>query len=598
MADPFIIANVASREPGVSVTVFESGDVGLSLPNLKSLIFGYMQTGGTGTPNQVVRGLSQDQIDLLFKPTSMLSQAYAAARAAAPLGDVFLMPLLEPSGGTAQVIKAEIATAPLNGVLGTNTTANTADTVYVRQRGRGVAVSFKAGDSFAAIATAIETAWNLLEAPPSTISRSSAELSFTSPHKGAYDNGGLEISFASKGASGVAAFCGTVTFSGTAGVASAGSYTLTMGAKSVQATIADGATAAQSATALTNKFLTGSYPVVAAQASSPDGVVKLFYTPGRTIRPADFSGQLSGVTTQTATLAKGTAGAGVPTLTDALANLGASDTAYRAWSCFWLSTSEVSSVASHIEAETASDQGAKGQVAIFASTASLTVLLAADLNESTTPKLSATSRFVPLWAQSAGCAGWELAARLAAAVGAEEDAGRNWNGFAFTSADAAPLAGIHPADMPSRDDRNTAIGAGYPPVLVSERSGNPTLVWGGTARKIRSAVDKKRAKLSDIITQDYLRSDLAVTLAAAFEQKKLKVGTPRSSRTVVVDDAKTVTYRWLVRLDAVDLVDDPERVRDAIQVQPNAGDPTRLDLNVPWELLADLDIISAVGVVK
>ena len=50
MSDSFIVANITSREPGVSVNVFESGDVGLSLPNQKSLIFGYMQTGGTGTP--------------------------------------------------------------------------------------------------------------------------------------------------------------------------------------------------------------------------------------------------------------------------------------------------------------------------------------------------------------------------------------------------------------------------------------------------------------------------------------------------------------------------------------------------------------------
>lgn len=600
MADSFVVANITSREPGVSVNVYESGDVGLSLPNQKSLIWGYMQTGGTGVPNEVVRGLSQDAVDMLFKPTSMISQAYAAAKAAAPLGDVYLMPLLEPSGGTAQVVTITIAAAPSNGVLGSNTTANTADTCYIRQRGRGVAVGFKAGDDFATIATAIETAWNLLEAPPSAISRSTATLSLTAPHKGAFDNGGVEVTFASKGASGVAAICGTVTFSGTAGVAASGSYTLTMGAKSAQATIGDTFTAAQSATALVNKFLAGSYPVRAAQPSSPSGVVSLFYVDGRPIRPTDFSGTLSGVTTQTATLAKGTAGAGVPTLTDALSHLGASDTAYKAWSCFWLSTTEAGATASHIEAETASDQGAKGQVAIFASTASLSALLAADLVESTTPKLSATSRYVPLWAQSAGCAGWELSARLAAAVGAATDPGSNWNSYGFTSTDAAPLAGIHPADQPSRDERNQAIAAGYPPVNVSERTGNLYLVWGGTARKIKSAADKKRAKLSDILTQDYLRADLAVTLDAAFRAKKLKVGAPRTERTVTVDDVKSVCFRWLVRLEAVDLVDDPERVRDAIIVRRNATgtDPTRLDVNVPWELLADLDIISAVGVVS
>lgn len=598
MADSFVIANITSREPGVSVNIFESGDVGLSLPNQKSLVFGYMGAGGTGTPNQVVRGLSQDQVELLFKPTSMLAQAYAAAKAAAPLGDVYLMPLTEPSGGAAQIIKVEIAAAPSGGVLGSNTVALAADTVYVRQRGRGVAVGFRAGDDFATIATAVQAAWNLLEAPPSTISRSSAELSLTAPHKGAYDNGGVEVTFASKGASGVAAICGSVVFTGVAGVVATGSYTLTLGAQSVQATIVDTSTAAQSATALVNKFMTGSFPVRAAQASSPDGTVKLFYVDGRPIRPTDFSGQLSGVTTQTAALTKGTAGAGVPTLTDALAALAASDTAYRAWSCFWLSTSEVGATAASIEAETASDQGAKGQIAIFCSTAPLAALLAADLVETTSPKLSATSRYVPMWCPAAGAAGWELSARLAAAIGAESDAGRNWNGYDFASTDAAPLAGIHPADQPSRDERNTAIGAGYPPVTVSQRTGNLTLVWGGTARKIRSAADKKRAKISDIQTQDYLRADLAVTLAAAFTAKRLKLGTPRTAKTVTVDDVKTVCFRWLVRVSEVDLVNDPERVRDAIKVQPNVTDPTRLDVNVPWELLADLDILSAVGVVS
>ena len=598
MADNFVVANITSREPGVSVNIFESGDVGLSLPNQKSLIFGYMGAGGTGTPNQVVRGLSQDQVDLLFKPASMIAQAYAAAKAAAPLGDVYMMPILEPSGGTAQVVKVEIAAAPSGGVLGTNTVALAADTVYVRQRGRGVAVGFKAGDTFEAIAIAIQTAWNLLEAPPAAISRSTAELSLTAPHKGAFDNGAVEVTFASKGASGVAAICGAVVFTGAAGVLTTGSYTLTLGAQAVQATIADTSTAAQSATALVNKFLTGSFPVRAAQAGSPDGTVKLFYVDGRPVRPPEFLGQLSGVTTQTAALTKGTAGAGAPSLTDALAALAASDTAYRAWSCFWLSTSEVGATAASIEAETASDQGAKGQIAIFCSTAPLAALLAADLVETTSPKLSTTSRYVPMWAPAAGAAGWELSARLAAAIGSESDAGRNWNGYDFASTDAAPLAGIHPADQPSRDDRNAAIGAGYPPVTVSQRTGNLTLVWGGTARKIRSAADKKRSKISDIQTLDYLRADLAVALDAAFAGKRLKEGTPRTGRTVTVDDVKTVCFRWLVRVSEVDLVNDPERVRDAIQVRRNVVDPTRLDVNVPLDLLVDLDIISAVGVVS
>ena len=70
-------------------------------------------------------------------------------------------------------------------------------------------MSFKAGDSFEAIATAFETAWNLIEDAPAVIGRSTAALTFTARHKGLFDDGALEVSFASKGASGVAAKLGT-----------------------------------------------------------------------------------------------------------------------------------------------------------------------------------------------------------------------------------------------------------------------------------------------------------------------------------------------------------------------------------------------------
>ena len=98
----------------------------------------------------------------------------------------------------------------------------------------------------------------------------------------------------------------------------------------------------------------------AAQPGTPTGVVTLFYANGRPIRPLSVSIALSGVTTQTATAAVGTVGAGVPTLTTALGNLGASEDAYRAWALSYTSTSELSSTATHIEAESGVAEGSKG----------------------------------------------------------------------------------------------------------------------------------------------------------------------------------------------------------------------------------------------
>ena len=333
MADtPFITANLPAGllEPGVYVEVRRDGDPGISAPSNRCLVTGYMGAGGTGVANEPYRALSQDDVDAKFRSNSMISHAYSACKAQVPIGaEIWLLPLLAPSGGTAAVVKFEITGEPVAGVLSTATAAAAADTMFVRYRGRGVNVGIKAGDDWATIATTFKTLWDALDGAPATCTRSSAELSLTNPHLGAYDNGALEVSFASKGASGVAAFLGTVTFAGTAGVASAGTYTLTVSGKTIQATIVDTSTAAQSATAVVNKFLTTTYPIRAAQLASPDGVVKLFYVNGRPVRPLGVAGTLAGVTTQTATLARGTAGAGVPTLTDALTTLGASDDAYQ-----------------------------------------------------------------------------------------------------------------------------------------------------------------------------------------------------------------------------------------------------------------------------
>lgn len=600
MADaPFQIADLPAGlyEPGVYVTVRTDGDVGLSAPNNRCLLIGYMATGGTGVPDAPYRCLSQNDVDANYKSYSQIAHMYAAAKSQIPLGaEVYCVGLLEPSGGTAQILNVEITGEPsAAGVLSSATTAAAADTLTIKYRGRGPSVSFKAADDFATIATAFKTAWDLMDDAPAVCGRSSAALTFTARHKGLYDDGALEVSFASKGASGVAAKLGTIAFSGIAAVATTGGATLTMGAKTAATTIADTDAAATSGTGLVNKLLTAAYPVRAAQPGTPTGTVTLFYANGRPIRPLSVSIALSGVTTQTATASVGTVGVGVPTLTNALLNLGTSDDAYRAWALSYTSTTELSSTATHIEAESAVAEGSKGQVAIFCLTNSAAAMSAANIPTATTPRLDSSARYVPMWAQTAGNAGWELAARYAAAVAAEAFIARNFNGLELKGSDSAPIVSIHPLDRPTRSERNDAIGLRHSPVSVNG-NGNMAVIWGGTSYKPKGFKDAKLKKLSARLTLDYYIFDLANTLTSQFSGKKIKVSSPaRTGNTTTPQAVEEAVYRWCKRLDDADLFDGAEAKRDAIKAAVVVS-PTRLDVNVPFCPPADLDIVAVTGV--
>jgi phage tail sheath gpL-like len=599
MADstPFQIADlpVGLKEPGVYVTIRIDGDVGLSEPNNRCLIWGYMSAGGSGVPNSPFRALSQDDVDANFQSYSMISHAYAAAKAQIPIGaEVWLMPLLEPAGGTAQAVTITITGEPTAGVLSTATAALAADTMTIRYRGRGVQVGIKAGDTWATIATAAKAAWDALLNAPATCGLSTATLTLTARHKGNFDDGAVEVTFDSKGVSGVAASFGSATFAGVASVASAGSVVTTVANRVVTTTITDTETAVASGTALVNSFLTDSYAIRVAQPASPTGAVTLFYVNGHPVRPLTVTSVLSGVTTQTLTVVNGTAGAGNPTLTSALNNLAQLEDYFRAWSVFYTTIAELSAMATSVEAQDAVPI-MKGQIVSFGLTNSLTAMSAANIPAVTTPRLDSSARYTPLWATQAPNAGWELASRLAAAEAAEPFVARNWNGFEFIGTTSAPLVAIHPLDRPSRDDRNAAIGLRHAPVTVNSK-GNMSLVWGGNCYKAKGFKDAKLVKISARMTLDYYRTDLINYLGSLFAGKKIKTqSAPRTGNSTDINAVKTAVYRWTKRLDDADLFDGAEANRDAIKAAIVVS-PTRIDVNVPFVPPADLDIIAPVGI--
>lgn len=585
-------------EPGVYAQIRTDGDPGLSAPDNRVLLWGYVKSGNYAL-NQAIRATNLEAVVAGAGATSMLAHAYQAAKAQIPVGtECWLMPLAEPSGGTAQVVSVTFTGEPAAGVLSSATAAAAADTVSVMCRGRGVRVGIKANDTWETIATNVKTAWDIIDDAPATCTRSTATLSFTSPHVGAYDNGGIEISFESRGASGCAASFGSMTVSGTAGAA--GSVTIATGSKSITYSVGNSDTAATTGTGLVNKINSDSFAIRAAQPSTPTGTITLFFANGRPLRPLSVSSSESGISPQAVADTVGTAGAGVPSLTSALANLAADDSAkFRAHGIFWTSVTEWSALATHIEAQDLAPFQ-KGGVAICALTGSLSALSTLSLPTSTTPKLESSARYPVLWAQAAPNAGFELAARLVAAIGALDVANidKNWNGFEFVGTAAAPLVATHAADRPSTDDRNTAIYTyRHCPVTVNA-NGNVALTWGGTSYKSRSTRDAKLTKLSVRICLDYFRSDIIAYLSGLFSSKKMKLSSePRTAKAVSLASVENAVYRWMKRLDSVDLFDGADDHKDAVKavVSVTTG---KIDINIPLVPLADLDVLAPVGIVE
>lgn len=597
MSDPFVVAKLPAglEEPGVYVQIVTDGDAGLSAPNNRCLLWGYMQAGYPGIPDSPGRGLSQSDVEATYGPKSMLAHAFAAAKAQIPIGmECVLLPLLEPASGTASQVKVEIIGEPTAGVLSSATAAAAADTVYVLMRGRGVAVGIKKDDAWDTIATNIKSAWDDLYDAPAVCTRSGAELTFTGQHKGDYDNGAVEVSFVSKGASGVAAKLGTLTVTGIAGAV--GTVQVKANKSTLTYDVPNTAAATATGTGLVKKINGTSFPVRAAEPGTPTGVVTLLFVNERPVRPLTISSTETGIAPQAVADAIGTAGAGVPSLATALTNLTAVDDAYRAWSVFWRGATELGQLATHIEAQAAVPL-MKGQIVLFATVQSFAAMASTNIPTATTPRLDSTSRYVPMWAQCAPNAEWELSARYASAVAAEPYVSRNWNKLELIGTQSAPLVAIHAADRPTVDERNQAISVfRHAPITVNGQ-GNLYVVWGGNCYKAKGFKDAKLRKVSSQLTLDYYRSDLIIYLSGEFDAKKLKtLSQPRTSNAIEPASIEAAVYRWTRRLDDADLFDGADAKRDAIRAAVVVS-PTRIDINVPFSELADLDIMAVTGVV-
>jgi phage tail sheath gpL-like len=584
--------------PGVYTTVILNSDGGVAAPNSRVLIWAYMGAGGTATPNVPFQAFSKSQVDAAVRSWSMASHAYAAAKSALPEGigaEFYIVPMLEPSGGTAQTKKVKFLAAPSAGVTGTATAAAAADTCTITYRGRGGSFAVKVSDNWATIATNAQTMLNAISDFPATISISTDTLTLTARHKGAFDDGALQVDFANAASSGCAASPGTLTFSGTAGVGGTCTLNLGVGLTSFAVTAAD--TAIVSAGNAVTAIRADAYQNDAAQPGTPDGSVTLYYITGRPCRPitATLGG---GVTVQTLTVSCDTVGTGTPAaqVASALNKLNSDENAYKCWSVFFPDSTSLSSVVSTVEAQNAVGTLEKTQMVFLVTTGNLTSLVSANIPASTTPAMTSSAAYAIGFYQGHPNAGWEIAARCAAVVAAQPYVAKNYNGTRLPTNAAVPFGVPHKADRASRDDLNTATAQYNHFPLAVDSGGYNAIVRSNNTYRSQGYNDQAMQKWSCFLTCGFFRADLAADLKLAFGDKSIKtLSDPRTTNTVKPLGVKARVYERIDRWDNLDLFDGAAAVRDAIMAGTFVS-PNRIDIQAPFRTVKDIDQIVVAGI--
>lgn len=587
------------RTPGVFTSLI-LGDPGAPAPSNRALLIGIMGSGGIATPNTPFLAVSSSDVSDQVKPWSPLAKMYSAFKSQLPSGvgaEPWLLPLQEPSGGTAATHLIKFLAPHTSAyALGSGTAALVSHTCTIKIAGRRYEFPISAGDTFATVASAAQAALAAvtdLEVVPTV---NSETVTLTDRCKGLHGNDlSVSVEFSvPPSVGGVAASPGTIVFA--AGPSGAdGTAVVRFNIRRVSVAIPNTTTDAAAGTLLRDAINADSYPVTAAQAGSPTGTVTLYFrndVNARGVHRILSTGTV--LDTQTLTVTCGTLGAGVPSLTSALTTLAADPTAYRAIGSQFLDSTSWTSLVAHVEAN-ARTPVEKGQNCYGAFTTVLPTQLSDSLAEQTTPKMTTSPRYRLVWAQGEPVRAWEICAR-ACAMAVQAAVGQNLNGTAFVTNEEVPLPLPHRADRPTAAEIETAISTfRYAPAAV-DANGALALIRSTTTFLALGDIQRKLEKWSCIEILDYFRSSLRIRLGALFGRSSVKAfGKPRTSRTVTPEGVKAAVFRLFTEWEAQDLYDGAEEMRDAIVAGVKVS-PTRIDVSCPFRTVADLDQISIAGI--
>jgi phage tail sheath gpL-like len=320
--------------------------------------------------------------------------------------------------------------------------------------------------------------------------------------------------------------------------------------------------------------------------------VTLFYAPGRYVNK--LAAAIISSTGITATLACGTLaadnGANHPSLTTALTNI-AGLNGFSCWATAFNDTASLGVLSAFLESQ-GDGRNQKGQVLHVCSTDALAT--GGAIAPNTAPALTASPRPAVDWCPESPQQAYELAARTAAMVCAEDYAPRNYDGRALETDAKVPLLLPPRAVRPSKDDQNAAIHTYYmTPLVVDEAAGKLVVLSGKTTS---ASADLVLHDWGTIRHLDFLRAAFDARLSSLFKGANLRrFGMPRTTNTVTVTNIRDAAFVLAVELDAVDLYDGADAFKDSFQANIDPIVPTRVDCFIPLAVLRSLHQLGIVG---
>ena len=566
--------------PGVYIQLDLTG-AGANLSNIqsRSLLVGYKTSAGTAAPDTPVLVTGQSLANQYGGRGSELARMFAAFQAQVGGGqaDVFLLPIAEPSGGTA-------ATRLITFDFSTGSSAAAQDSIDVFIAGYKMSALVASGDTATVIGASVRDAINANLDLPVTATASSGVVTLTARTKGLTgEDLPVIVNVPNSSSSKIRAAAGTVTYATNA--TGNGSATVSVGGTTYTAAITSGDTPSVVATAVGAAINAASGPVTASVSSA---VVTLYYETDRVVqRPSAAIVTSTGIT---ATVAAGTAGAGTPTLTNALAVV-AAQSAFGFWATSFNDATSLGTMATHIEAY-ANGLYQKDQFLWFGSTDPLAT--AGAIPAATTPSLTSSVRYHEDWCMDSPQQAYELAARHAAMVCVNSFKAQNYDGAPLQSlTPTVPLLLPHRNSRPSPADVNSAMRSYYMTPLVVDESANKLTVCRG--RTTSSASDERLWDTSLGQVAGYIRYDMNSFLRTRFKQKSIKqFSKPRTPNTINIDDVKDAITERLFAYDGADFLDGAEQLKAAVAANINVLSPSRIDAYIPFRPPVPLHIMAPV----
>jgi phage tail sheath gpL-like len=566
---------------------------GGSAPNLRLLIWGLIGSSAQRTPNQPFLPADQQDVDDGCQQGSDAANTYAASvsQPESQGAEIWVMPIVEPSGGVVATYKLKVY------VANTNPVKSGTLVVWINSE-KAAEVGFTPSDTSTTIATALLAALNSNpNLPIGTCTIATDVVTIPFKHKGLIGEDFPIRANISPNASGVTLSPGQALFATNA--TGAGSVKVSFGALSVSTAIANADTAAVIATKVAASFNADSYPMSAVVDGSTPAQVNFLFANDKDVRRISAtvitstgttvnlgSGATSGAGLSSSLSYNGTQGVGAPDLTAALANLANLDP-FRSHVSPFMDTATIGAMATNIE--NASDGSISGQkqqtltLCDFRSSAD-----AGAIAPACSPNLTATApHYAILRSPDVPVRGVEIAARIAAARSALwiDQPQKNWNGFQVRGNDRKPI--LLPPTKPSLTAQNTDLRTfGLAPVIKGP-SGFLEVVKGRTTSL---ATDKRLWAWSIEAQAAYHAVDIRSFFSSRFSGGSIvRFSEPKAQGIFDANSFKSAAQERMRFWETNGNFDGADLLADFVDATPDVNNPFRINVRLPESGVLDLD---------